>query len=244
MNYRIALLDETLQAHFRHVEIAVDTELATTVVHPEAWLNSLLGDAVTLLVINPADTSIRNTATLRCANRLIENGKKIAVLGLLEWNALTQVLEVTPEQKQNLNLQALDDFLLLPLEAIEVHLRFIRLANYAVARSEAMVKNFIYGPIQFELETFKTSVGGTPISLTRRESELLLFLCRKAQTVVSRQQIATDVWKIPRATASFDSVLNGHISRLRHKLGAVGFQHILQSIPKRGITINLTTSNC
>ncbi|MGE3844885.1 MAG: response regulator transcription factor [Vicinamibacterales bacterium] len=73
-----------------------------------------------------------------------------------------------------------------------------------------------------DFEGVSVSVDGVPISLTRREFELLRYLVQNKQRVVSRERLLERVWGYERVieTRSVDV----HIGRLRAKLGAAADQ--------------------
>jgi DNA-binding response OmpR family regulator len=235
MDYKIWLLDDSLKKNFQSKDLTSETISQDSLENPNSWLSSIQKEHPAVIVANAACSSPESTEILACCRRQIELGKKIAVLGVLEWQSL-EALDY--KLFECINPQILDDFILLPILPLEANIRIERLAQHAITRSESASTNLRCGPLMFELETLKTTAGGIPLDLTRRETELLLFLCQQPLSIVTRQQIATHVWKIPKATASFDSVLNGHLSRLRNKLSAAGCIGFLKSIPKQGVTVN------
>jgi two-component system OmpR family response regulator len=60
-------------------------------------------------------------------------------------------------------------------------------------------------------------LDGEPVQLTRREFDLLLFLCRNRQRVVSREELLAQVWGY--AWTGGTRTVDVHIRRLRMKLG-------------------------
>ncbi|MFC7883448.1 response regulator transcription factor [Streptomyces sp. NPDC057376] len=67
---------------------------------------------------------------------------------------------------------------------------------------------------------------GTPIQLTRKEFDLLYYLARHSDTVVTRRRLMTEIWDdssahalSPRASRTIDT----HVSSLRSKLGSSGW---------------------
>jgi DNA-binding winged helix-turn-helix (wHTH) protein len=60
-------------------------------------------------------------------------------------------------------------------------------------------------------------VDGEPAQLTRREFDLLLFLCRNRLRVVSREELLSQVWGY--AWTGGTRTVDVHIRRLRMKLG-------------------------
>lgn len=60
--------------------------------------------------------------------------------------------------------------------------------------------------------------GGQTIDLTQREFNLLEYLFRHQQSLVSREMIARDMWKERDRATPLDNVIDVHIARLRKKI--------------------------
>jgi DNA-binding response OmpR family regulator len=73
-----------------------------------------------------------------------------------------------------------------------------------------------------DFEAVSVTVDGQAVRLTRREFELLRYLVRNRNRVISRDRLLEQVWCYERAveTRSVDV----HVGRLRAKLGAAGRQ--------------------
>jgi len=54
--------------------------------------------------------------------------------------------------------------------------------------------------------------------LTVREFELLEYLIRHKEEIVSREMLARDVWKETSRATTLDNVIDVHINRLRRKV--------------------------
>lgn len=72
------------------------------------------------------------------------------------------------------------------------------------------------GPLVIEPRSYTVRMGGQPVELTTREFELLMFLCRNCDRVLTAEEIAAEVWRKPANTTNTLAV---HIRRLRSKLG-------------------------
>jgi DNA-binding response OmpR family regulator len=66
--------------------------------------------------------------------------------------------------------------------------------------------------------------GGEEIRLGRTQFRLLVALVRHRNRVVTRSQLATEVWGYPDASGN---LLDAHISLLRRKLGPAGHERIV-----------------
>jgi DNA-binding response OmpR family regulator len=59
---------------------------------------------------------------------------------------------------------------------------------------------------------------GKPVELTSREYDLLEYLIRNRDSVVSREMLARDVWKETARATPIDNVIDVHVARLRRKI--------------------------
>nr|WP_202458056.1 response regulator transcription factor [Streptomyces sp. SID5464] len=74
-----------------------------------------------------------------------------------------------------------------------------------------------HGPLLVDLRQHVVSVGGAPVSLTRKEFELLVLLASSPGRVFTRQYIGETVWAEQWVGRS--RTLDSHIAALRRKLG-------------------------
>ncbi|MEV5408952.1 response regulator transcription factor [Thermopolyspora sp. NPDC052614] len=72
------------------------------------------------------------------------------------------------------------------------------------------------GGLALDLNRREATLDGTPLSLTRREFDLLAYLAERADRVVSRRELRTEVW---RQAYGEDQTIDVHLSWLRRKLG-------------------------
>ena len=79
--------------------------------------------------------------------------------------------------------------------------------------------------------------GGVELALTAREFDVLEYLMRRAGEVVSRDQLAMEVWRQTRRATSMDNVIDVHISHLRQKLEARGASAPIQTVRGAGFVL-------
>src|SRR6184192_2083789 len=72
--------------------------------------------------------------------------------------------------------------------------------------------------LEMDLISRRVTRGSRSIDLTSREFELLEYLLRHHQQLVSREMLARDVWKEPSRATPLDNVIDVHIARLRKKV--------------------------
>ena len=72
--------------------------------------------------------------------------------------------------------------------------------------------------LEMDLVTRTVTRRGEILDLTSREFELLEYLLRHQNHLVSREMLARDVWKEPSRAAPLDNLIDVHITRLRKKV--------------------------
>lgn len=97
-----------------------------------------------------------------------------------------------------------------------------------LARIQAHVKRIVktsrrvleMGGLTMDLGSREVSVNGQPVSLTKKEFELLEYLLRNPQIVLSRDNILNEIWNF-----DYDGdtrIVDVHIFKLRNKLQGSG----------------------
>jgi DNA-binding response OmpR family regulator len=72
--------------------------------------------------------------------------------------------------------------------------------------------------LEMDLVTRKVTRGSHLLNVTAREFELLEYLLRHQNRIVSREMLTREVWKEPFRATSLDNVIDVHIARLRKKV--------------------------
>jgi two-component system copper resistance phosphate regulon response regulator CusR len=110
-----------------------------------------------------------------------------------------------------------DDYLVKPFAFAELVARI----RAVVRRGRtAEVPRLSVGDLEIDVVTRRVTRGGRQVDLTVREFELLEYLMRHHDQVVSREALARDVWKETARTTPLDNVIDVHIARLRRKVDA------------------------
>ncbi|MFF2556947.1 response regulator transcription factor [Nocardia sp. NPDC058058] len=132
------------------------------------------------------------------------------------------------EDDRVIGLQAgADDYVTKPFSPRELALRVasvLRRANPAVAGDQILRS----GSVEVRRAARVVTVDGTPVELTAREFDLLVFLLSNQQRVFSRDELLAQVWGW---TFGDQSTVTVHIKRLRAKLGAA---HRIDTVWGRG----------
>ncbi len=82
---------------------------------------------------------------------------------------------------------------------------------------------------------------GSQIVLTPREFDLLAYFMRYPRQVVTRQMLASDVWREAKRTTSLDNVIDVHIARLRKKLDECGDGGLIRTVRGVGFVMGKDT---
>lgn len=134
------------------------------------------------------------------------------------------------EDRVNVLRLGADDFIPKPFDNLEV-----------LARVEAQlrrVKKFSAPPAQkqqlscgdlvLDRDEFTVTAGGSPVTLTAREFEILALLMEYPKKVFTREQIYQHVWG--EDYFGDDNTVNVHISNLRSKLGKASDREYIKTV--------------
>jgi two-component system copper resistance phosphate regulon response regulator CusR len=108
-----------------------------------------------------------------------------------------------------------DDYLVKPFAFSELLARIRALVRRD--RSEQALK-LQQGNLEMDVVTRTVRRAGQAVELTVKEFELLEYLLRHRERVVSREMLARDVWHVTARATPFDNVIDVTIARLRRKI--------------------------
>jgi len=108
-----------------------------------------------------------------------------------------------------------DDFILTPIDQMELRVRLARLGVRGTDESDDPVLR--YQDLELNTATYQATIAGSPTDLTYMEYELLRFLVEHPSRVWSREQILSKVWGYDYFGGS--RTVDVHVRRLRAKLG-------------------------
>jgi DNA-binding response OmpR family regulator len=108
-----------------------------------------------------------------------------------------------------------DDYLVKPFSAAQLDARIRAvLRRGAESTPDAEV---VVGGLRIDPRSRRASLDGRALDLTPREFALLHHLAARADEVVSKRELLTEVWQLPYGGA--DKTVDVHLSWLRRKLG-------------------------
>jgi two-component system response regulator MprA len=185
------MLDRTLSAEGYAVESAADGGEALAAVERST------PDLIVL------DVGLPGVDGLSVSRRLRAKGLVVPVLVLTARDAVA-------DRVAGLDAGA-DDYLLKPFATEELLARVRALLRRGKSPEELLG----FADLTLDVGTRVAQRGGTPVTLSEREADLLALLLRNARRVVSREQAVAEIWQ-GEANAN---VVDRYVSNLRRKLG-------------------------
>ena len=144
----------------------------------------------------------------------------LEVLSTLRKRGLvTRILILTARDAIEDRVQGLDrgadDYLVKPFAFPELLARIRALLRRGRTEQVARLK---LGDLEMDLVTRRAKRGGKDVEFTLREFELLEYLLRHKDEVVSREMLAREVWNETSGATPLHNVIDVHIARLRRKI--------------------------
>ncbi len=129
-----------------------------------------------------------------------------------------------------------DDFLAKPFAVAELRARLFALlkrSDYAKNDGKQVLRvgNLMLDPLSQQVER-----SGKPIKLRRKEFEILEYLMRNRNSIVTRTMIMDNVWE--SGSNSWNSTINVHIKRVRDKVDRPYKRKLIKTAYGLGYTIN------
>lgn len=163
--------------------------------------NAEMFDLIVLDVMLPGRDGIEVLTTLR------KRGTQTPVLILTAKDAI---------EDRVLGLDSgADDYLVKPFAFSELLARIRALLRRGRIDQVLRLK---VSDLEMDLVTRKVTRGSQMLDVTAREFELLEYLLRHQNQIVSREMLSREVWKEPSRATSLDNVIDVHIARLRKKV--------------------------
>lgn len=123
-----------------------------------------------------------------------------------------------------------DDYLVKPFAFAELLAR-LRALLRREGQEEVLRRQI--GDLALDLRSRRAWRASEDIALTPREFDLLEYLMRREGQVVTRQMLASDVWREPNRSTPIDNVIDVHLARLRRKLDDGRRSKLIQTV--RGV---------
>jgi DNA-binding response OmpR family regulator len=123
-----------------------------------------------------------------------------------------------------------DDYLVKPFAVAELLARIQALLRRGRTNTALRLK---VKDLQIDLVTRKVERAGRRVDLTAREFDLLEYLIRHADTTVSREMLAQEIWRDVGRATPLDNVIDVHIARLRRKIDGPNLSKLIHTV--RGV---------
>ena len=125
-----------------------------------------------------------------------------------------------------------DDYLVKPFSFAELLARLRALLRRGHADRETLLRA---ADLEVDLLERRARRGGEEVELTQREFELLVYLLRHKNAVVTRQMLGQDVWREPGYALT--NVIDVYVNLLRRKLEGKGRPPLIHTV--RGVGYRL-----
>jgi DNA-binding response OmpR family regulator len=110
-----------------------------------------------------------------------------------------------------------DDYMTKPFGIGELVARVKALLRRSQVRSEpGDPRNFSFGGVEVDFEARRVTRSGREVTLTAREFDMLRYLIRRRQTVVTRDDLLKQVWHYDELPVT--RTVDVHVAELRKKL--------------------------
>lgn len=149
----------------------------------------------------------------------------------------TPVLILSAEQETDVKIKCLkvgaDDYLTKPFNPEELMARIEAITRRSVDSGEDQV--LVCGELEVKLLEREFRVKGTKVDLTNNEFNLLVYLMKNRNEIVTQEAIAEDVWDIHFDTQT--NYINVYISYLRKKIRDHTENDYIETVRKKGFVL-------
>jgi two-component system KDP operon response regulator KdpE len=130
-----------------------------------------------------------------------------------------------------------DDYLVKPFGSAQLEARIRAVLRRSVGTGAEVSTALVVAGLRLDPAGREATLGGTPLDLTPKEFDLLSYLASRPGTVVTKQELLAEVWRLPYGGA--DKTVDVHLSWLRRKLGeTAAAPRYLHTV--RGVGVKLT----
>ncbi|MCC8035972.1 MAG: response regulator transcription factor [Rikenellaceae bacterium] len=135
---------------------------------------------------------------------------------------------VQVQTKIELLMAGADDYLVRPFEPGELAARARTLVRRCTMEGRQSLE---HRGVRIEPSTRHVSCKGTPVTLTRKEYELLFFFLRNPEKILTHEAIAEYLWGDFKGLSAdcFDFIYS-HIKNIREKLAGAGTRHFIDTV--------------
>jgi len=154
-------------------------------------------------------------------------------------DANTPVLILTARDSLNDRLVGLnagaDDYIVKPFAVAEVLARIRAVTRRSVSNVLELVK---VADVELDVASRRLTRAGVDIFLTSKEFDVFLCLARNADSVISRDTLAREIWKESIRSITLNNVIDVHIAKLRKKIDDGHSRKLIHTV--RGVGFSLS----
>ncbi len=141
------------------------------------------------------------------------------------------VIVLSANDELDLRINALDagadDFLVKPFHLSELNARVKALIRRQKHKGN---NNIEFNEIKIDIPKLQVTINETPITLTNKEYELLLYFIANTGKVITKDAISYSVWSHNSDMDVSNDIIYTHVKNLRKKLIASGCEDYIQSV--------------
>jgi DNA-binding response OmpR family regulator len=149
----------------------------------------------------------------------------------------TPVLFLSAEHETDVKIECLkvgaDDYLTKPFNSDELLARIEAIARRSSAQGAE--KEITCGDLKVDLIAREMHINESEIQLTNNEFNLLVYLMRNRNRVISQEELAKNVWDIHFDTQT--NYINVYISYLRKKIRENTEEEFIETVRKKGFVL-------
>ena len=147
------------------------------------------------------------------------------------------VLILSAEQETDVKIKCLrvgaDDYITKPFDTEELMARIEAISRRSTETNGDRVLEC--GELEVNMLERVFTVNGTKVDLTNNEFNLLVYLLKKKNKIVTQEEIAENVWDIHFDTQT--NYINVYISYLRKKIRSHSEEEYIDTVRKKGFII-------
>lgn len=149
----------------------------------------------------------------------------------------TPVLILSAEQETDVKIKCLrvgaDDYITKPFDTEELLARIEAISRRSTETNGDSL--LTCGELEVNMLEREFEVNGTKVDLTNNEFNLLVYLLKKKNKIVTQEEIAENVWDIHFDTQT--NYINVYISYLRKKIRSHSESEYIDTVRKKGFII-------
>lgn len=111
-----------------------------------------------------------------------------------------------------------DNYAVKPIGILELLARVDAMLKRSTRATAAQVTHYAFGDVEVDARTRTVSRKGTPLDVSPKEFDLLLYLLRRNGAVVRRDELLREVWGYKRSVPT--RTVDAHVALLRGKIEA------------------------